>query len=44
MIRGRRLDLEDVEAGAADAILNAPQHPYTKALMTAAFDLAAPPA
>jgi microcin C transport system ATP-binding protein len=33
-----------VEAGAADAILNAPQHPYTKALMTAAFDLAAQPA
>ena len=33
-----------VEAGAADAILNAPQHPYTKALMTAAFDLTAQPA
>src|ERR1700733_12317378 len=37
-------DGEIVESGAADAILNAPQHPYTKALMTAAFDLAAPPA
>jgi microcin C transport system ATP-binding protein len=30
-----------VESGAADAILNAPQHPYTKALMAAAFELAA---
>jgi len=28
-----------VEAGSADAILNTPQHPYTRALMTAAFDL-----
>ncbi|HZK90045.1 MAG TPA: ABC transporter ATP-binding protein [Stellaceae bacterium] len=34
-------DGEIVEAGAADTILDAPQHPYTKALMTAAFDLAA---
>jgi microcin C transport system ATP-binding protein len=34
-------DGEIVESGTADAILNAPQHPYTKALMTAAFDLAA---
>jgi microcin C transport system ATP-binding protein len=33
-----------VESGPADTILNAPQHPYTKALMTAAFDLAAQPA
>ncbi|MFZ2006894.1 MAG: ATP-binding cassette domain-containing protein, partial [Stellaceae bacterium] len=32
-------DGEIVEAGTADAILNAPQHPYTRALMTAAFDL-----
>jgi microcin C transport system ATP-binding protein len=32
-----------VEAGAADAILNAPQHPYTQALMAAAFELAARP-
>jgi len=30
-----------VESGTADAILDAPQHPYTKALMAAAFDLAA---
>jgi microcin C transport system ATP-binding protein len=36
-------DGEIVESGTADAILNAPQHPYTKALMTAAFDLAAHP-
>jgi microcin C transport system ATP-binding protein len=34
-------DGQIVESGSADAILNAPQHPYTKALMTAAFDLAA---
>jgi microcin C transport system ATP-binding protein len=33
-----------VEAGAADAILNHPQQPYTKALMTAAFDLTSHPA
>jgi microcin C transport system ATP-binding protein len=32
-------DGEIVEAGAADAILDAPRHPYTKALMTAAFEL-----
>jgi len=32
-------DGEIVEAGSADDILNAPQHPYTKALMTAAFEL-----
>jgi microcin C transport system ATP-binding protein len=30
-----------VERGTAEAILTAPQHPYTKALMAAAFDLAA---
>jgi microcin C transport system ATP-binding protein len=34
-------DGEIIEAGTADAILTAPQHPYTKALMTAAFDLQA---
>jgi microcin C transport system ATP-binding protein len=34
-------DGEVVEAGATDAILDAPQHPYTKALMAAAFDLTA---
>jgi microcin C transport system ATP-binding protein len=32
-------DGEIVESGSADAILTAPQHPYTQALMTAAFDL-----
>jgi microcin C transport system ATP-binding protein len=36
-------DGEIVESGTADAILDAPQHPYTKALMAAAFDLAAAP-
>ena len=34
-------DGEIVESGTADAILDAPQHPYTKALMAAAFELAA---
>jgi microcin C transport system ATP-binding protein len=34
-------DGEVVEAGATDAVLERPQHPYTKALMAAAFDLAA---
>jgi microcin C transport system ATP-binding protein len=34
-------DGEIVEAGTAEAILDAPQHPYTKALMAAAFALAA---
>jgi len=33
-------DGEIVESGATDAVMTAPQHPYTKALMTAAFDLA----
>ncbi|HTZ35299.1 MAG TPA: ABC transporter ATP-binding protein [Stellaceae bacterium] len=28
-----------VEAGAAEAVLDAPRHPYTRALMSAAFDL-----
>jgi microcin C transport system ATP-binding protein len=32
-------DGEIVESGSAEAILTAPQHPYTQALMTAAFDL-----
>ncbi|HWD57305.1 MAG TPA: ABC transporter ATP-binding protein [Stellaceae bacterium] len=32
-------DGEIVEAGSAEKILDAPQHPYTKALMTAAFEL-----
>jgi microcin C transport system ATP-binding protein len=33
-----------VEAGSADQIMTMPQHPYTRALMAAAFDLAAAPA
>ncbi len=33
-------DGEIVEAGATDEIMDSPQHPYTKQLMTAAFDLA----
>jgi microcin C transport system ATP-binding protein len=34
-------DGEIVESGSADAILTAPKHPYTQALMAAAFDLQA---
>ena len=33
-----------VEYGSAERIMTAPEHPYTKALMAAAFDLAAVPA
>ncbi len=33
-----------VEQGSAEQVLSAPEHPYTKALMAAAFDLAAVPA
>jgi microcin C transport system ATP-binding protein len=33
-----------VESGSADQVMNAPEHPYTRALMAAAFDLAAVPA
>jgi microcin C transport system ATP-binding protein len=30
-----------VEQGSADAIFNAPQHPYTQALLKAAFEIKA---
>jgi microcin C transport system ATP-binding protein len=33
-----------VEAGATERVMTAPEHPYTRALMAAAFDLAAVPA
>ena len=33
-----------VEAGATEQVMTAPEHPYTRALMAAAFDLAAVPA
>src|SRR6266436_9607216 len=33
-----------VEAGATEQVMTQPEHPYTRALMAAAFDLAAVPA
>jgi len=37
-------DGEIVEAGPTDRVMSAPEHPYTKTLMAAAFDLATAPA
>jgi len=36
-------DGQIVEQGSADKVMSEPEHPYTRALMAAAFDLAAVP-